>query len=73
MSASRRYFSLSEAPRKFRRKLSDAIIMGVCAGVADYFSVDRTVVRLTALLLLWFFTVPTLLFYLLLAFLSDKR
>ncbi len=41
--------------------------MGVCAGVADYFSLDRGVVRLVALLLLWFFTVPSLLLYLLLA------
>jgi len=47
--------------------------MGVCAGVADYFSFDRTVVRLIALLLLWFFTVPTLLLYLLLTWLGDAR
>ena len=73
MSASRRYFSVYEAPRKFRRKRSDAIVMGVCAAVANYFSLDRTVVRLTALLMLWFFTVPTGLLYLVLAFLSDMR
>ena len=73
MIADRRFSSLSDAPRRFRCRRGGAIIMGVCAGVADYFSLDRTVVRLVALLLVWFFTVPTLLLYLLLACLGDSR
>lgn len=58
---------------RFRCGRRNAIIAGVCAGVADYFSLDRNVVRLVALLLLWFFTVPTLLLYLLLGYLGGSR
>ncbi len=72
MNASR-FAAFSCAHGKFRRRPGNAIVMGVCAGVADYFSLDRTVVRLVALLLLWFFTVPTLLLYLLLTWLGDAR
>jgi len=73
MTTNRRYFDLSDGHRRFRRRDRDGIILGVCGGVADYFSVDRTVVRLAALLLLWFFTVPSMLLYLLLAWLGDTR
>ena len=73
MNATRRSYDLSGAHGKFRSSHRDGIVMGVCAGVADFFSLDRTVVRLVALLLLWFFTVPTLLLYLLLAWLGDTR
>jgi len=72
MNASRP-LDISGAHGRFRRRPGNAIIMGVCAGGADYFSLDRTVVRLIALLLLWFFTVPTLLLYLLLTWLGDPR
>ena len=73
MNATRRTFNISGTHGGFRRRHGDAVVMGVCAGVADYFSLDRTVVRLVALLLLWFFTVPTLLLYLLLTWLGDAR
>jgi phage shock protein C len=73
MNATDRSFNLSGAHRRFRRGQRDGIIMGVCAGLADFFTVDRTVVRLVALLVLWFFTVPTLLVYFLLAWLGDTR
>ncbi|MDP6674990.1 MAG: PspC domain-containing protein [Gammaproteobacteria bacterium] len=73
MIAGRRYYSTTDSPRRFRCRQGGVIIMGVCAGVADFFSLDRTVVRLVALLLVWFFTAPTLLLYLLLACLGDNR
>ena len=73
MIAGRRYFNTTDSRRRFSCRRGGAIIMGVCAGVADYFSLDRTVVRLVALLLLWIFTVPMLLLYLLLACLGDSR
>lgn len=73
MNAGQRFFDLTTTGRRFRRKHHAAIVMGVCAGVADYLGVDRTVVRLAALLLLWLVTVPTLLAYLLLAWLGDSR
>ncbi len=73
MIADQRYYGLSESRRRFRCNPRNAIIRGVCAAIADFFSLDRTLVRLVALLLLWFFTVPTALLYLLLAWLGDRR
>ena len=68
-----RHFNPSGTHGRFRRRHGDAIIMGVCAGIADYFSLDRTVIRIVALLLLWLLPAPTLLLYLLLAWLGDTR
>jgi phage shock protein PspC (stress-responsive transcriptional regulator) len=73
MNAIGRLFNTAGAHGRFRRRHDVAIVMGVCAGVADYFALDRTVVRLVTLALLWFVTVPTLLLYLLLAWLGDSR
>lgn len=73
MNVRQRIFDTVGIERRFRRNHGAAIAMGVCAGVAGYLGVDRTVIRLAALLLLWFATVPTLLLYLLLAWLGDTR
>lgn len=73
MTDNRRHFSTAETIRRFRRGRNDAMIFGVCAGVADFFSLDRTMVRLVAFLLLWFFTLPTLTLYFLLAVLAEAR
>jgi len=73
MNTTRNIFNISGAHGRFRCRHDNAIIMGVCAGVADYLMQDRSIVRLVALLLLWFFTAPTLLAYLLLAWLGDTR
>jgi phage shock protein PspC (stress-responsive transcriptional regulator) len=73
MTTSERIFRPTEFRRRFRRRHRDSIVTGVCAAVADYFSLDRTVVRLVALLLLWFFTIPTLLLYGLLTCLVEIR
>jgi len=73
MTSSHPYYDLSESRRRFRCKPGNAIIKGVCAAIADFFLLDRTLVRLVALLALWFFTIPTALLYLLLAWLGDRR
>jgi len=73
MIAGTRYYRNSEPRRRFRCDPRAAIVKGVCAGIADFFLLDRTVVRLVALLLLWFFTIPTALAYLLLAWLGESR
>jgi phage shock protein PspC (stress-responsive transcriptional regulator) len=85
MNASRRPFNMpgdlsdhlsgqfSGLRGKFRRRPDRAIVMGVCAGIADYFSLDSTVVRVVALLLLWLFTVPAMVLYLLLTWIGDPR
>ncbi len=31
--------------RKYKRKLSNSILGGVCSGLADYFDIDVTLVR----------------------------
>lgn len=36
--------------RKLRRSRSDKRVAGVCAGVADYFGIDPTIVRVVWLL-----------------------
>ena len=73
MTVNHRYYNTPETIRRFQRTRRDALILGVCAGVADFFSLDRTVVRLVSLLLLWFFPLPTLMLYILLAFLAESR
>jgi len=73
MNATHRIFDADDALARFRRHHRGAVFMGVCARVADYFQYDRTIVRLVALLLLYFVTAPTLLLYLLLAWLGDAR
>ena len=40
--------------RLYRTDCSDAVICGVCGGIARYFGVDPTVVRLAAALLVFF-------------------
>ena len=73
MNATRGFLNTSGPHGRFRRRHDDSIIMGVCSGIGDFFSLDRNIVRLVALLLLWLFTVPTLLVYFLLAWIGDTR
>lgn len=37
--------------KKLYRKTSDKMIMGVCSGIADYFNVDKTIIRLAWVLI----------------------
>lgn len=43
-----------EQERTFAKNLADRKLSGVCAGIADYFNVDRNLVRLVTLLLVVF-------------------
>lgn len=48
--------------RKLYRNVYDKVIAGVCSGIADYFNVDKSLVRLAAVflgLLLFWVVVPT--------------
>jgi phage shock protein PspC (stress-responsive transcriptional regulator) len=40
-----------EEPRKLYRSRSQRMIAGVCGGLADYFNIDATLVRVLFLLL----------------------
>ncbi len=41
------------ASRKLRRSNSDRVIAGICGGVADYFGIDPTLVRILTFLLIF--------------------
>lgn len=59
--------------RRLYRDRSRGLILGVCAGVADYFGFDLTTTRVCAALSLLFFMPATLLVYFGLALLLPKR
>ena len=41
-------------PKRLYKSRSNRMISGVCAGIAEYFNIDPTVVRLIAVLILFF-------------------
>ena len=47
--------------------------LGVCAGIADYFDVSPTPIRIAAVVGLFTITVPTLVIYFLAAWIMDDR
>ncbi len=51
------------SPNRFYRDRRHGKLFGVCAGIAEYFGFNRTMVRLVALLGLFAFTVPTVIAY----------
>lgn len=55
------------------RRAGGAKILGVCGGIADYFGVNASLVRLAWLISLVMFTLPTLVGYFLLAWLLDQQ
>jgi phage shock protein C len=59
--------------RRLHRDADKGLILGVCAGVADYFGFDLGVTRILTALSLLFFTFPTLVAYFLLALLLPKQ
>ena len=40
--------------KKLYRKTSDKMLMGVCSGLAEYFNVDKTIIRLAWVLISFF-------------------
>lgn len=57
----------------FRRDREHAWLAGVCAGIALYFGLDRSLVRIAALIGLIFFTLPTVTLYVALAIVLSSR
>ena len=60
-------------PRRLYKDRDNKLIGGVCAGIADYFGFDVTVTRLVVIAGLIFFPPPTLIAYILLAFLLPAK
>ena len=61
------------ATRRLYRDTGNRMVLGVCAGVADYFGFDLTTTRVLAVVSLLFFMPATLLVYFGLALLLPKR
>jgi len=60
------------SPSRLYRNRRDGVILGVCAGIADYFGVQRWVVRVLWMGGLLMFPPPTIIGYFLLALLLRK-
>ena len=66
-------FELVEFLRRLYRDSENGWIFGVCAGLADYFRVNVAGVRLLAVILGWFYTLPVAISYIVLAVLMRHR
>jgi phage shock protein PspC (stress-responsive transcriptional regulator) len=53
--------------KRLYRSKSDRMVAGVCAGLANYFNTDPTVIRILAIVCLLVFNVMALIAYLILA------
>lgn len=62
-----------DAPARVYRDPERGLILGVCAGIADALGCPAWLVRLAALVLLWFFVDPTLVAYAVAALLLPVR
>jgi phage shock protein C len=60
------------SPSRLYRNRRDGVILGVCTGIADYFGVQRWVVRVLWVGGLLMFPPPTIIGYFLLALLLPK-
>lgn len=60
-------------PHRLHRNQEAGWIMGVCAGLADYFGVNRGLVRILAVVALVMFNWLTLIAYFVLAFAIGKK
>lgn len=61
------------SPNRLYRDPENGHVMGVCAGVADYFDISTTTTRLIAIFGLIFFTVPTVVAYFAAAMIVDVK
>jgi len=60
-------------PKKFHLSQTDKKIAGVCGGIAEYFGLDSTLVRLCFVLLMLVTAVfPLLLFYIIAALIAPR-
>lgn len=59
--------------KKLYRSTKDSKIFGVCGGIAEYFDIDSTIVRVTAVVLTFLPVIPGVLVYLILALIIPKN
>ena len=61
------------SPNRLYKDPENGMLMGVCAGIADYFGVAPAGVRIAAVIALFLFTVPIFLGYILAGFLLKAK
>jgi len=62
-------FRVGGVPRQLHRRREQGKLLGVCAGLAEYFDVDPTVMRVVYLLATFFTgVIPGIVLYIVLAF-----
>lgn len=61
------------SPNRLYRDRRRGMILGVCAGLADYFGVSPLLVRLLAVVGLFAFTAPTIIAYLIAAAVIERK
>lgn len=61
------------SPNRLYRNSREGKLLGVCAGIADYFGFNAWAVRLVTVVSLVLFTAPTLVAYLVAGALLDKK
>jgi phage shock protein PspC (stress-responsive transcriptional regulator) len=64
--------SYPHEPKRLYRSVYDKVIGGVCAGMADYFNIDASLVRIIAVILLLVPPFPALLAYIILWIVLPK-
>ncbi len=60
-------------PQKFYRDTERGVILGVCAGLAEYLGSPVWLTRIGALVLAWFFLVPVVVAYIVAAVILPVR
>jgi phage shock protein C len=72
MTTNRHRYSESSSASRLYRNTEDGLLMGVCAGLADYFGFDRTVTRVVTVVAAFFFAPTVIIAYVLLGLLLKK-
>jgi phage shock protein PspC (stress-responsive transcriptional regulator) len=63
----------NKEPKRYYRSDTDRMLAGVCGGLAEYFNIDSTIVRLVAVLLAVFTSGAAVFAYVILAIIVPKR
>jgi phage shock protein C len=63
----------SPNPHRLYKNKQNAVISGVCAGLADYFNTDVVIIRVAAILLLIFASPLTVVAYIVAAIVMPRR
>lgn len=66
-------FDFERPRRRFYRDSERGVVLGVCAGLADYFELPVWAVRVAAVVIAWFFVVPAVVAYLIAALLMGDK